>query len=553
MMNDACQGRKIDDNLLSMRRRPLAAALLAAAALLPAPARDARAADGECRVVETTFKPAEKLQIVVWLEDPAGNFITTIYVTDGIGRRGLGNRPGRMDFNSGPKWPYGRRIATFPVWAHRHGVEFPEVMFQDENESNLSHAFTHSSQEMFYCRPLRPDEAGWDTGSCASAIFTDKGKFSATNMSLYPPREDIARVDGIDDAAVDMFDPMNPLDQVSGATPAADLPFSVTWPIPDDLPMGSYVLWMEVAKEFDHNGTYNPTSYPEPSGIPWSEYGEPYRGQPSIVYSVPFEIAASATSAATASYAGYGDPDGIDGNVRAPDTTIETATPGSGASRLLLHTDGGDPFRMRVMARPELDLAAPGAPDSLVTTDVSQRAASLQFFAPGDDGDIGTVTGYEIRYRAATEMTDANFADSSPITVAIDPDDPGQVQSFDITGLLPETQYFVGVRAFDDCKNYGPLVITSFITPERVAGEVDACFVATAAYGSHMANEVGMLRKFRDGILRQSVLGELFVETYYTVGPAFSANLEHSDVLRHAARDQLAPLVDLVRGLKVEE
>jgi hypothetical protein len=49
------------------------------------------------------------------------------------------------------------------------------------------------------------------------------------------------------------------------------------------------------------------------------------------------------------------------------------------------------------------------------------------------------------------------------------------------------------------------------------------------------------------------VLGELFVETYYTVGPAFSATIDHSDVLRHAARAELAPLVDLVRGLKVEE
>ena len=86
-----------------------------------------------------------------------------------------------------------------------------------------------------------------------------------------------------------------------------------------------------------------------------------------------------------------------------------------------------------------------------------------------------------------------------------------------------------------------------------MTGEVDACFVATAAYGSPMAAQVGMLRAFRDGILRRSVLGELFVETYYTVGPAFSANLQHSDLLRHAARDQLGPLVELARGLKVEE
>jgi len=430
---------------------------------------------------------------------------------------------------------------------------WPQVGFQNSEDNNLSHPFSHSSPEMFYCRPLRPDEPAWDATSCASAIFTDKGKLDAVATSLYPPREDIARVDGIDDAAVLMYDTMNPLDMVSGATPAADQPFSVTWPIPEDLAAGNYVLWMEVSKEFDHNATYNPTTYPEPVGIPWAEYGEPYRGQPSVLYNVPFTIGTGATSALASTYAGYGDPDGQDGSVRSPDSTIDTATPGSGAARLLLHSDNGDTFRVRVVARPELDLANPGAPAELTAVEVSQRAATMTFIAPGDDGELGTVTGYEVRYRAASPITEANFLESSTLSTAVEPDEPGQVQSFDMTGLLPQTTYYVGVRAFDDCKNYGPLITTSFLTPDRTSGEVDACFVATAAYGSFMANEVGMLRSFRDGILRQSVLGELFVETYYTVGPAFSATIAQSDVLRHAARDGLAPLVDLVRGLKVEE
>jgi hypothetical protein len=219
----------------------------------------------------------------------------------------------------------------------------------------------------------------------------------------------------------------------------------------------------------------------------------------------------------------------------------------------MLHTDGSDTFRVRVIARPELDMADPGAATELEAVEVDQRSALFRFIAPGDDGNIGQVTGYEVRYRAASPIDAANFADSSPIATAIDPDEPGQVQAFEITGLLPETDYYVGIRAYDDCKNYGPIVTATFRTPERTTGEVDACFVATAAYGTALANEVSMLRSFRDGILRQSVLGELFVETYYTVGPAFSTTIDHSDVLRHVARTELAPLVDLVRGLKVEE
>ena len=59
----------------------------------------------------------------------------------------------------------------------------------------------------------------------------------------------------------------------------------------------------------------------------------------------------------------------------------------------------------------------------------------------------------------------------------------------------------------------------------------------------------GLLAAF----VRRSVLGELFVETYYAVDPAFAAAVDHSDPLRHAARSGLAPMIDLVRGLKYEE
>jgi hypothetical protein len=158
-----------------------------------------------------------------------------------------------------------------------------------------------------------------------------------------------------------------------------------------------------------------------------------------------------------------------------------------------------------------------------------------------------------VHYRAFQPITEANFADSPLATAAITPDDPGQIQDFELTGLLPETTYYVAVRAFDECRNLGPIAIARFETPQRKIGEVDACFVATAAYGSLLANQVQPLRQFRDSFLRRSVLGELFVETYYTVGPAFATVVDHSDPLREAARAGLAPVIDLVRGLKYEQ
>ena len=91
----------------------------------------------QCHVVDVEFTPASNLQIVVWLEDTSGKYIDTAFITQLTGTFGIGNRPGIKDFNSGWHWPYGRREFVFPVWAHRHGMTFPFVAFQNGDEENL--------------------------------------------------------------------------------------------------------------------------------------------------------------------------------------------------------------------------------------------------------------------------------------------------------------------------------------------------------------------------------------------------------------------------------
>jgi hypothetical protein len=550
---------------------PMALSVVSAAA--------ARADTGQCHVIDVDFMPTANLQIVAWVEDTTGHYIDTIFITQATGTYGIGNRPGRFDFNSGspmfPSWPYGRRVTTFPVWAHRHGMTFPEVEFQNNSDNDLSHPFDQSSRETHFCRPLQPAEAGWDSATCASAVFTDKGVMSTSKMSLYPPRQDITRQVGTDSVSVDMYGALNPFDAVSQATPPGGVPAQITWPIPQTLPAGNYVMFVEVSREFDMNTTYNETSYPSPTGIAYAEYGQAYRGQPSVVYKVPFTVNATTTTADTLDYIGYGDPGDMitgatTGAINPPDATITTAAQrlqivsyvndlkqvnavadGTNTANVTLlpnmnldHTT----YRVRVIARNENDSIPPAAPANPQVQSTDVQSATLTFIAPGDDGTVGRVSGYEIRYRASDTITDANFG-SSILAASPPPVDPGAVQTVTIDKLLPETDYSVGVRAYDKCHNLGPLVVMSFRTGDRQAGTVDACFVATAAYGSLLATDVGMLRHFRDSMLKSSVLGELAVETYYTFGPAMAGVIGESDLLRATARTILAPIVAWVRTL----
>jgi hypothetical protein len=532
----------------------LGSRLVALSVLVPAVALAERP-EGVCVEVGVDFTPSEALQIVAWVEDTAGNFIDTIYITQKTGRFGLGNRPGRPDFNTGSltgdTFPYGRRDQTFPVWAHRHGTTFPLVVFQNGDENNLSHPFSSSSPESPppYCRPIKPQEETFDSGTCASATYTDKGTFAPSDkFSLYPPRSDLQRRSE-DSPAVELFRSHNPFDAVTRATPAGGVPATITWSAPRRVDFGDYVLHVETSRTYDFNATYNTMTYPAPTGIPWADYGKPWRGQPSIVYRVPLSIAMTETVATTTAYAGYGDPDGKVGTLNPPDATITTDTPGSGASRMQLVSDGGTMYRVRARARPDFDTTPPAAVGVMTVADLGSTTAKLAFSASGDDGMVGMVSGYEVRYRVGSPITADNFADATALPTEVVPVEPGNEQVIELRGLLPETDYYIGIRAYDNCFNHGELVTTHFTTLDRDMPAVDWCFVATAAYGSTMAADVTLLRGFRDSVLRHTVMGELLVETYYTFSPAAAAVIRESELLRASARAILGPIIDRVRQL----
>lgn len=511
--------------------------------------RDARAGgENGCRVVNIDLTPSENVQMVVWLEDAAGQYVETLFITRLTGSYGLGNRPGMMTFNSAWRWPYGRRITTFPVWAHRHGHTFPSVEFQNADDSNLSHPFNQSSIENFYCKPLQDGDPMWDTETCATSAYTDKGLANESVPSLYPPRSDLTAVGGVDHASVGGFASLNPFDAVSRATPPGGELFQINWLLPDNVPDGAYTMYVEVNTEWDQNAFYD---YPAPVGIPFDYYGLPARGQPSVVYKVEFTLSNGETNASSLEYVGYGDPEGLDGDIREPDMTITTEVPGSGASRLLLTSDGADMFRVRVRAEPTADDLAPAAASSFEAIEVHADRVIASFVSPGDDAMSGRVAGYEVKMMAGTPLTEDNFASArSPMFSPLAPIDAGQTHTVTISELLPKTNYYIGVRAYDECLNYGPVQVLHVVTPERTGGKVDACFIATAAYGSLIEGDVQLLRNFRDAALRSHVPGELMVESYYTFAPAVSKLIAPSDLMRRVVRAGLAPLLEVMKQRK---
>jgi hypothetical protein len=71
------------------------------------------------------------------------------------------------------------------------------------------------------------------------------------------------------------------------------------------------------------------------------------------------------------------------------------------------------------------------------------------------------------------------------------------------------------------------------------------CFIASAAYGSALSNEVNVLKQFRDEYLLTRELGKIFVSAYYKYSPPLADYIAKHPVIRKIVRIGLYPIVGL--------
>ena len=86
------------------------------------------------------------------------------------------------------------------------------------------------------------------------------------------------------------------------------------------------------------------------------------------------------------------------------------------------------------------------------------------------------------------------------------------------------------------------------VLEEELFGEGEWCFIATAAYGTPVAEEIDILRQFRDEFLLQNAPGRAFVAIYYTTSPPVAEFISEHEVLRTGVREGFVdPVVTVVQ------
>ncbi len=650
-------------------------------AILLAALGNAAAQDGE-RLLEFRFTPTKRAQIAIWVEDADGTFMDTVALTSSVALRGVGNRPGALQMNSGFRWPYGRREGILPVWGHRRAnapdaEPFPMVIFQDRtSEGFASRTSIDASPDSYFCLSFNQDTTtreALDAVTCASVFNSDKGRFATDDDvrkgyaepfveasgnesmrplgagSIYPPRRDVEGLGEFDHRDVARFVEearrvMPNIDVVTTATPAGDIPRTVQYVAPTQWEDGNYTAWIEVNAEGDYNDTFNDETYPTPLSERWDfwaeTYGYPYRGQPSVLYAVPFTLGPLVAEYETSDPAGYGSLHGESGELSTMDPSITDepdSAPGSGADRLRT-TQGGARFKVVVMATnicnepepPDIcgkdctdDLecgmgficAEEGACVGLCDVDGEPEAISdfvlenhpnskwshvvgrMRFTVPqsvrplrqykilankilvnsvvSEDAHALEITseGRPIQGDGLHIPVDAECSDESASEILCAPyraDEDGNCENgIDVDGDgdcldagdtivvntafdAHETEYELEIMATDLCQGRSEPVSAGLKTTSIDFTTVPPCFVATAAYGSPLADEIWALRRFRDRYLMTNPTGRALVHAYYSVGPHAADIIAEHPWMRTTTRGILTPLVALARHLTNE-
>jgi hypothetical protein len=95
--------------------------------------------------------------------------------------------------------------------------------------------------------------------------------------------------------------------------------------------------------------------------------------------------------------------------------------------------------------------------------------------------------------------------------------------------------------------NFRQAIDTSSGGGGESGGGGGGCFIATAAFGSHLDPHVQTLRNFRDDHLLTNGPGRQFVQIYYHYSPPLADFIKDREILRTATRVLLTPMVYAVK------
>ena len=161
--------------------------------------------------------------------------------------------------------------------------------------------------------------------------------------------------------------------------------------------------------------------------------------------------------------------------------------------RIRAFNSGGDSAYSNEASATTPDTIPPAAVTNLATGAVTTTSVALSWTAPGDDGNTGTASSYDIRYSTSGPITGANWAAATQASGEPAPLVAGSSQSFTVPGLSCNTTYYFALKTSDEVPNIAtisnspsgttspcaPTVTIKATTPTAAQGAAAGAFTVT--------------------------------------------------------------------------
>jgi hypothetical protein len=189
---------------------------------------------------------------------------------------------------------------------------------------------------------------------------------------------------------------------------------------------------------------------------------------------------------------------------------------------------------------------AEGAPSVVteVATGVTTYSANLNM-----SFTLGNSDSVEVRFAVRRPAQDPSW-----FHTPWEPKTADGTYMYPLTGLPPQADYdFKAQAKYNDTVIEG--AVLRFTTAQQPGTGVGfdlsrfGCFIATAAYGTPAAEQIDVLREFRDTVLLESTLGSRFVALYYRLSPPVASFISGHSFVRTIVRELLIdPIVWVVES-----
>jgi len=186
----------------------------------------------------------------------------------------------------------------------------------------------------------------------------------------------------------------------------------------------------------------------------------------------------------------------------------------------------------------------PPPEDPTVTTQAATNV-STDSVTPNMSYTVGNFSQVEVRF-AYKESTGSGWSYTDWVSKS-----GNSTHAESLNGLSSNTEYnFKAQLKYNDTVIEGTTLQFTTDTSSDPPSS-GGCFIATAAYGTPTAEQINVLREFRDIVLLESTAGSQFVALYYQLSPPVADVISGSSFLRTLVRELLVdPIVWVVEATR---